>query len=621
MLNEAVCATINSVAEHSTVDVDISTHVDGTFELKVRNNTRRTGEMAVPQAHPSTEEERAGEENEDEAQSNAETSDQAIAPLSQPPNGIDVDAALQRAMGNASDHEGLLSVSVSVERSEVRADGTVVTYSKSTSMQLEQTNRSEAALLRATGDCAVHSKKEGIVKELVPVNKRVKGDVFIINGVHKKWNGSSLCTLCRDCPTDNKTHAAYPDERGKLNKLCGPCSRKVGSYTVRNPCRDCPADNKTYASYPDECGNLKKLCGPCSHKAGSHTVRNPCRDCPADNKTEACYPDELGNLNKLCGPCSRKVGSYTVLHPCRDCPADNKTYASYPDECGNLKKLCGPCSRKVGSYTFLYPCRDCPADNKKEANYPDECGNRRKLCGPCSHKVGSYTVLNPCRDCPTDNKMQACYPDEFGNLNKLCGPCSRKAGSHTVLHPCRDCPVDNKTEASYPDECGKLSKLCSQCAITAGTHVDTGANHGASYEACRCFDLLEAVMGIHLPHVHFLKGGGREGREKSGLLAMHPNMRPDAFRPDPSGKCKGFVYQYHGVPPHGWLPSHPKHSTYTPVLGKWGPTAYAETVEKDRRYIAEGYRVFVIWGHEFTEEVERKTNPRDIREVCREFLG
>ena len=188
MLNEAVCATINSVAEHSTVDVDISTHVDGTFELKVRNNTRRTGEMAVPQAHPSTEEERAGEENEDEAQSNAETSDQAIAPLSQPPNGIDVDAALQRAMGNASDHEGLLSVSVSVERSEVRADGTVVTYSKSTSMQLEHTNRSEAALLRATGDCAVHSKKEGIVKELVPVNKRVKGDVFIINGVHKKWN-------------------------------------------------------------------------------------------------------------------------------------------------------------------------------------------------------------------------------------------------------------------------------------------------------------------------------------------------------------------------------------------------------------------------------------------------
>eukprot|EP00966_Prymnesium_polylepis_P227966 5275346-Prymnesium_polylepis.1 len=71
----------------------------------------------------------------------------------------------------------------------------------------------------------------------------------------------------------------------------------------------------------------------------------------------------------------------------------------------------------------------------------------------------------------------------------------------------------------------------------------------------------------------------------AGLLPKHPGMNPDSFREDPSGRSKGLVYQYHGVV-HGWLPGHPKHETYTP-LGKWGPTAYAETLEKDRRYIDE----------------------------------
>jgi hypothetical protein len=48
--------------------------------------------------------------------------------------------------------------------------------------------------------------------------------------------------------------------------------------------------------------------------------------------------------------------------------------------------------------------------------------------------------------------------------------------------------------------------------------------------------------------------------------------------------------------------------------------AYAATLTKDRLYLQAGYRVFVIWEHEFYE-CERAKCPRNVTEVCREFLG
>jgi hypothetical protein len=174
-------------------------------------------------------------------------------------------------------------------------------------------------------------------------------------------------------------------------------------------------------------------------------------------------------------------------------------------------------------------------------------------------------------------------------------------------------------EAHFPDEDGKKNTLCSSCAVKAGTHVDTG-HSGSSHVACRCFDRLEAALGIKLPHVHYLLGGGHEGREVKGLLPEHPRMTPDAFVPDASGKSKGFVYQFHGNRYHGYPPTHAMHGAWLPQIRKWGPEAYAATLAKDRLYLAAGYRVFVIWQHEFAE-CERKQGPRSVTEVCREFFG
>lgn len=115
-------------------------------------------------------------------------------------------------------------------------------------------------------------------------------------------------------------------------------------------------------------------------------------------------------------------------------------------------------------------------------------------------------------------------------------------------------------------------------------------------------------------------GGGHEGKEAKGLLPDHPFMKPDSFVPDKSGKTKGSVYQFHGGEYHGYPPGHAKHATVLSLTGKWGPDAYAATLAKDRLYLEAGYRVFVIWEHEFYE-CERTKCPRNVTEVCREFFG
>lgn len=97
-------------------------------------------------------------------------------------------------------------------------------------------------------------------------------------------------------------------------------------------------------------------------------------------------------------------------------------------------------------------------------------------------------------------------------------------------------------------------------------------------------------------------------------------MTPDSFVPDSSGKTKGTVYQFHGNQFHGYPPTHPKHNVMSSLTGQSGADLYAATLAKDRRYLQAGYRVFVIWEHEY-RECERKHCPRDVSEVCREFLG
>ncbi|MDA9633409.1 hypothetical protein N9S81_00555 [bacterium] len=116
-------------------------------------------------------------------------------------------------------------------------------------------------------------------------------------------------------------------------------------------------------------------------------------------------------------------------------------------------------------------------------------------------------------------------------------------------------------------------------------------------------------------------GGGHEGSEKKGLLPDHPKMTPDSFVKDDTGASKGIVYQYHGSMYHGYLPSHPKHKSWLDHPKRWANEAYEETLVKSRRYLAAGYRVFHIWGHEFTEECERARAPRSVGEICREFFG
>eukprot|EP00966_Prymnesium_polylepis_P287557 6641306-Prymnesium_polylepis.1 len=153
--------------------------------------------MAVPQSHPSAEEEsgEADEENEDEAQPNADGSDQAVVPPSQPPTGIDVDAALQQAVDHARGHEGLLSVSVSIDRSEVRADGTVLNYSKSANVDLKQAERSDPPKLPDLPEAPQNDDKHGKSGRKRPVSWKHRRSELVAIGNN---NGFEVLTTEED---------------------------------------------------------------------------------------------------------------------------------------------------------------------------------------------------------------------------------------------------------------------------------------------------------------------------------------------------------------------------------------------------------------------------------------
>ena len=61
---------------------------------------------------------------------------------------------------------------------------------------------------------------------------------------------------------------------------------------------------------------------------------------------------------------------------------------------------------------------------------------------------------------------------------------------------------------------------------------------------------------------------------------------------------KGTVYLYHGNEWHGYPPDHPKHAGVN-----WHGVAYKDlyeaTLKQHELYKQQGYRVFVVWEHEY----------------------
>ena len=461
-----------------------------------------------------------------------------------------------------------------------------------------------------------------VARKVVRGQSRTKGELFVDkHGTFRRWSGRVLLAACTPCVLVGDVRVAnYADEDGTPRRLCSKHAREAGTHEVQKPCRDCPDVAKLQANYADEDGTPMRLCSKHAREAGTYEVQNPCRDCPGGAKLEASYSDEEGHPSRLCSQHAREAGTHEVRQPCRDCPEGAKLQANYADEEGTPRRLCSQHAREAGTHEVLNPCRDCPGGAKLEASYSDEEGHPSRLCSQHAREAGTHEVRQPCRDCPEGAKLQANYADEEGTPRRLCSQHAREAGTHEVLNPCRDCPDGSKLQASYADEEGTLGRLCSKHAVKAGTHVDTG-HTGGSYEACQCFCRLERALGVKLPHIHYLLGGGHEGSEQQGLLPNRPRMTPDSFRPDPSGKSRGFVYQYHGNGIHGYPPDHPKHFTWLRQTGltKWGPDAYWATVAKDELYVEAGYRVFRVWAHEF-KECLRAHCPRDVREVVEEVV-
>ena len=149
----------------------------------------------------------------------------------------------------------------------------------------------------------------------------------------------------------------------------------------------------------------------------------------------------------------------------------------------------------------------------------------------------------PCRDCPEGAKREAHFVDETGASNKLCADHARIAGTHEVRNPCRDCQEGAKLQANYKDETGASSKLCAKHAVLAGTHVEI--QPGASRIACECFDRLETLLNMPLPHVHYDSQGNGTGEEVRGLVPGS-KCRPDSYQDNSKT-----VWLFHGSYYHG----------------------------------------------------------------------
>ena len=201
------------------------------------------------------------------------------------------------------------------------------------------------------------------------------------------------------------------------------------------------------------------------------------------------------------------------------------------------------------------------------------------------------------------------YKDETGASNKLCADHARIAGTHEVRNPCRDCQEGAKLQANYKDETGASSKLCAKHAVLAGTHVET--QPGASRIACECFDRLETLLNMPLPHVHYDSQGNVTGEEVRGLVPGS-KCRPDSYQDNSKT-----VWLFHGSYYHGFPPGHPKHETFG-VGDQWGPDLWEATVEQMKLYVKCGYVVNYIMEHEYQETRVRRF-PRALGTVVHRF--
>ena len=385
--------------------------------------------------------------------------------------------------------------------------------------------------------------------------------------------------------------------------------------------------------------------GPCSGRVDGYptTIQRKLKklDQPGtfmDKETHECFrvtPDQIlerlfpklpskpmrvkGAIYEVTTGVHTKWNGRDTMRLCRDCVAKQ---ANYPDEDGKSHRLCAGCADKVGTKTVQHPCRDCPKDDKKQASYPDEDGKSYRLCAGCADKVGTKTVQHRCRDCPKDDKKQAHYPDEDGKPCRLCAGCADKVGTKTVRHPCRDCPKDDKKQANYPDEDGKPCRLCAGCAFNAG--LKPQATSGASMVACRCWHRLEKVSKAKLTnHVCCIDPTKWTGEEKKGLIPGRA-FKPDAYiepnlpihlEGETSGP-KGAVYLFHGNEWHGYPEGHPKYDEVN-YCGDSYKERYHKTLVQEEMYKMEGYRVFVVWKHEY-DASEKVKCPVHIQEVVRE---
>ena len=140
-----------------------------------------------------------------------------------------------------------------------------------------------------------------------------------------------------------------------------------------------------------------------------------------------------------------------------------------------------------------------------------------------------------------------------------------------------------------------------------------------------CWHRLEAVSQAKLTHhICCIDATKWTGDEKRGLLPDSLRVRPDAYvephllihlQGETSGP-KGAVYLFHGNEWHGYPQGHPKHDEESHVGCPYSELYHA-TLAQQQLYKSEGYRVFVVWEHEYIQS-ERARFPLHILRVMRE---
>lgn len=166
--------------------------------------------------------------------------------------------------------------------------------------------------------------------------------------------------------------------------------------------------------------------------------------------------------------------------------------------------------------------------------------------------------------------------------------------------------------------------LCATCAFKAGLKPLAAA--GASMVACECWHRLERASGATLTHhIHFTNGSKEPtGAEKQGLIPKR-GFRPDAFvepalpihlAGETSG-AKGAVYLFNGNEWHGYPEGHPKHEGKN-YKGTPYKDLYWMSLQQQTMYRDAGYRVFVVWEHEYGTTTGRC--PAHILSIVREHI-